>query len=268
MRTLLAQRLAERRNAVLGWALGWSVLVGMYVATWPTVRSHAEQYEGILRDLPAALRSAIGSSGPGAFGTPAGYLTAELLAITGPLLAMTMGVLLGAGALAREEEDGTLEVLLAQPVSRTEVLLARCAEAVLELLGVLLLGGVVLFLLGTLVDLQLGLLTCLRATGMLALLGGEGLALGLLVGAVTGRPGRSRALAGAAGLLVFLLNALGPSIHWLSGLVVVSPFHTLLGSDPFRRVPPWGAVAALAVPSLLMLVAAVVSFRSRDLRFR
>jgi ABC-2 type transport system permease protein len=268
MRTLVVQRWSERRRSILGWAAGWAVLVAMYVATWPTVRAHAEQYDGILRDLPAPLRAAIGSQAGGAFSTSAGYFTAELLAVTGPVLAMTMGVLLGAGAMAREEEDGTLELLLAQPVSRTKVLLARALEAALELLAVLLVAGCVLFALGTLVDLRLGLGTCLRATGMLALLGTEGLALGLLVGALSGRPGRSRAIAGGAALGAFLLNALGPSIGWLSGLVVISPFHTLVAGDPFRRVPPTASIGTLLAPSLLLLAVACVGFRRRDLRLR
>lgn len=268
MRVLLSERLRERRAALVGWVLGWLTLIGLYVATWPTVRAHAQQYDSILRDLPAAMRSAIGSQAGGAFSTPAGYFTAELLAVTGPVLAMTMGVLLGTAALARDEEDGTLEVLLAQPLERRTVLLARLLEGVLELLGVLAVGGLALWALGSAVDLRLGLLTCLRATEMLSLLGIEGLTLGILAGALFGRTGRSRALAGGLGLVVFLVNAAGPSISWLSGAVVVSPFHTLVASDPFRRLPPLGYVLVLLAPSLVFAVGAVVAFRRRDLHFR
>lgn len=267
MRALVERQLRDRRSSLIGWTLGWLTLIGMYVATWPTVRAHGQQYDDILKDLPAALRSAVGSQSDGAFSTPAGYFTAELLAVTGPVVAMTMGVLLGANALARGEEDGTLELLAAQPVSRSRLLASRLVEAVVELVAVLVVAGTGLYLLGRLVDLHLDLVTCLRSTVMLALLGAEGMSLALLVGAATGRSARARAAAGGAGLLVFLLNALGPSISWLSGAVAVSPFQTLVASDPFRRVPPVLSVTTLVLPTLLLTAGAWWAFRRRDLRF-
>ncbi|MDP9101166.1 MAG: ABC transporter permease [Actinomycetota bacterium] len=268
MRTLLLQQLRDRRASMVGWTLGWLTLVGMYVATWPTIKTHGRQYDDILRGLPSALRSVLGSQSGGAFSTPAGYFTAELLAITGPLVAITMGVLLGAGLLARDEEDGSLELLLAQPVSRTTVLLSRVTVAGAELVGVLALAGLALFASGLLVDLHVGVTTCLPATAMLALLGVQAMTLALLVGAVSGRSTPARAVAGAAGLVAFLLNALGPSISWLSGVVPVSPFHTLMASDPFRRMPPGTSVLTLVAPAAAFAAAAVVLFRRRDLRLR
>lgn len=267
MRTLLLRQLRDRRSSVIGWTLGWLILISMYVATWPTVKNHGKQYDEILRDLPAAMRSAVGGANGSAFSSPAGYFTAELLAVTGPILVLTMGVLLGSGALAKDEEDGSLEVILAQPVSRTSVLVARFGEGLVEMLGVLALAGLSLYALGSAVDLHLSLGSCLQATAMLALLGIEGMTLGLLVAALTGRTSRARALTGAVGLIVFLLNALGPSISWLADLVVLSPFHTLLKSDPFRHVVPAGTVVTLVLPSLAFVFIAAWAFRRRDLRF-
>lgn len=266
MIVLVRQQWRDRRAAVLGWFAGWSVLVGMYVATWPTVRAHAEQYDEILAGLPKAMRSAIGAEGSGAFSTPGGYLTAELLGVTGPVVAVTMGVLLGVSCLARDEEDGTLELVLAQPVSRTRLLLARAVAGCLEVIGILVATGVVLWLLGLAVGLDLGPVACVRALLMLALLSCEGLATAVLLGALLGRAGRARALAGAAGLGAFLLAALGPSIGSLEGAVRVSPFHTLLESDPFRQVPGVVPVLALLLPSAVMVAASVLAFRRRDLR--
>ena len=268
MRALLWQQWHDRRTALLGWLSGWSVLVGMYVATWPTVRSHAKQYDEILAGLPKAMQAAIGAEGGGAFSTPGGYLTAELLGVTGPIVAVTMGVLLGVTCLAHDEEDGTLELVLAQPVSRTRLLLSRALAGVGEIVVVLAGTSLLLWLLGLTVDLGLGFAASLRALLMLALLACEGLALSVLVGALLGRAARTRALAGGVGLLAFLLAALGPSIDGLHGAVRVSPFHTLVASDPFRHVPGAGSVAVLLLPTVAMVVTAVWAFRRRDLHFR
>lgn len=268
MTWLVRQQWRDRRAAALGWLAGWCVLVSMYVATWPTVRSHAEQYDEILAGLPKAMRAAIGAEGGGAFSTPGGYLTAELLSVTGPIVAVTMGVLLGVTCLAHDEDDGTLELLLAQPVSRTRLVLSRAAAGLAEIVVVLVVAGVVLWLLGLAVGLGLGLAASARALALLALLACEGLGLSLLVGALLGRAARTRALAGGVGLLAFLLSALGPSIAALSGAVRVSPFHTLVASDPFRQVPDWQHVALLVLPTVVMVALAAFAFRRRDLRLR
>jgi len=268
MRALLWQQWRDRRGAIAGWCAGWAVLVSMYVATWPTVRSHAKQYDDILAGLPKAMRSAIGAEGGGAFSTPGGYLTAELLGVTGPIVAVTMGVLLGVTVLAHDEDDGTLELVLVQPVSRTRLLLARATAGVLEIVGVLSVISLLLWLVGLAVGLGIGLIASARALLMLALLCCEGLALSVLVGALLGRAARTRAWAGGVGLLAFLLAALGPSIDGLEHAVRVSPFHTLVASDPFRSTPGAGSVAILLAPTVVMLGAAVLAFRRRDLRLR
>lgn len=265
---LVRQQWRDRRTALTGWLAGWVVLVGMYVATWPTVRAHARSYDEILAGLPKAMRSAIGAQGSGTFSSPGGYLTAELLGVTGPLVAVTMGVLLGVACLARDEEDGTLELLLAQPVSRARVLLSRTAAGVLEIMAVLLLASVALWLLGLAVGLGVGWVASARALLMLALLSAEGLSLSVLLGAVLGRAVQARALAGAAGLVAFLLAALGPSIDGLHGAVQLSPFHTLVASDPFRHVPGVLSVSALLLPTVVMVGASLLAFRRRDLRLR
>ena len=268
MKELVRLQWRDRRFVMVGWLAGWTVLVGMYVATWPTVRSHARQYDDILAGLPKAMRAAIGASGTGAFSTPGGYLTAELLGVTGPIVAVTMGVLLGVACFAREEEDGTIELVLAQPVRRSHLLMSRAVAGAAEVVGILLVVSLLLWALGQTVDLSIGLAACVRAFTMLALLSCEGMAVSVLAGALLGRASRARAVAGALGLLAFLLAALGPSIAGLEGAVSASPFHTLVQSDPFRHSPTLGPIAALLVPSVVMIVLAVAAFRRRDLRLR
>lgn len=76
-----------------------------------------------------------GTSGIAGFGrTAAGLVNLVLLVV--PLIALT----LGAQSIAGERERGTLATLLAQPVTRTEVLLGKYAGLALALGAALLLG--------------------------------------------------------------------------------------------------------------------------------
>jgi ABC-2 type transport system permease protein len=255
----------EQRNAFVGWGLAWCSLVAVYAFSWPAIGTSAGSYDALLDDMPEALRALLGSSGPGSLSTPAGYLTAELLSVTGPLMMVAMGVLAGTRALAGEEEAGSLELLLAQPVRRTAVLLSKLTSCLIGVTGVLLLAGVLLVAVRPLVGLELGAGAVARAMLMLGLLSVEALALGLALAALTGSVGRSRALAGAVTVALFVLHALGPVLPALTDVASWSPFHTVLASDPFRQPVGAGPLLALALPAAAMTALAVLAFRRRDL---
>jgi ABC-2 type transport system permease protein len=264
---VLRLSLRQQRFGILGWIATWGLLIGVYVASWPAVRSNGKKYDDILADLPPAMKSLIGSAaqGSGAFGTPEGYFSAELLALTGPLLVVAMGLLHGTRAVAHDEESGVLELLLAQPVTRVRVLLERFGAELVLVVGVLAAGAVALLSLGPIVDFGLSVGQVLRAFFLLCLLSTEALALGLLLGAVTGRVGRSRASGGAVLLVAFLLHALGPSVSWLGWGEDVSPFATVVRADPFNQGIGLGTLLTLLLPTLVMVVAATRAFVRRDL---
>ena len=50
--------------------------------------------------------------------SPAGYLQATVFSLIGPLLVLMCAVTLAAGTIATPEEDGGMELLLANPLSR------------------------------------------------------------------------------------------------------------------------------------------------------
>lgn len=262
---LLLLALREQRGAFFGWAASWLLLVSVYVASWPAVRDNGEKYDEILSDLPVAMRKMLGSAAAsGVFSTAEGYFTVELLSVTGPALVVIMALLRGTKLVAHEEETGPLETLLAQPVSRTRVLLERGAAAALELVAVLACAGAGLLAIGSLVDVGLSVTQVLRAFSVLALLALEALALGVFFGALLGRVGRSRAVGGGVLLVAFLLHAVGSSIPGVSWAVPLSPFHTVVASDPFRHGVAAGALLALTIPTCALMTASVAAFRRRD----
>ena len=58
--------------------------------------------------------------------SPAGYLQATIFSLVGPLLVLMCAITLGARTIARPEEDGGMELMLANP-SRRAVRLATIA---------------------------------------------------------------------------------------------------------------------------------------------
>ena len=103
-----------------------------------------------------------------------------------PLLLLVAAIGAGAGAIAGEEERGTLELLLANPVSRTKVVLEKSVALVAEIAGL----GFVLWLallvgaLLTSMDISAGHLAAATLSAVLLALAYG--AIALLLGAATG----------------------------------------------------------------------------------
>ncbi|MDP9020563.1 MAG: ABC transporter permease, partial [Actinomycetota bacterium] len=132
--TVARRFLADRRRGFLWWSLGVLVTVGLTVAVWPSVRGQ-QQFEDLVRDLPPAVRALFGAQDGIPFTSPAGYLHGRLFSSLLPLLLVVFGIGLGARAVGGAEEDGTLELVLAHPVSRARVAFQRYGAVVVLILG-------------------------------------------------------------------------------------------------------------------------------------
>lgn len=151
--------------------------------------------------LLAVALSTLSLSGSGMFGFAGFGRTAASLINLVLLIVPLMGLTIGAQALAAEREQGTLSYLLAQPVSRAEVLAGKLLGLGAALLAALLLGfGLAALLLawqGGLVEVgRYGLLV-----GFSLLLALVSLSLGMALSAWS----RSSALAVGLALLAWLM---------------------------------------------------------------
>lgn len=261
---VLVEAIRERRRSLLWWMLGIVALVALTVAFYPSIRDDASLSE-YAEDLPESLR-ALFAGGEVDIASPAGYLNSQVYALMAPLILLIFTIGAGAGAVAGEEERGTLDLLLAHPVRRRNYVIQRAlALAVLvALLSAALLAAVALGSLA--VDLEIGfdkLFAASVSVGLLALLFG---AAALAAGAI--RPGRSRAIAVAAGLAVaaWIFDGLAQTVDALDPWRPLSPYYQALGENPLREGIPWDGWAILAAGTALLVVVAAAGLERRDVR--
>ncbi len=255
--------LYDQRRGLLGWTVSLVGLVAMYAALWPSIRDQPTLND-YLDQMPAALRSLFAASGAD-MSTPAGYVQVELFSLMAPLLLIIYGITAGAAAIAGEEDRHTLELLLANPVSRPRIMLEKLAALAA---GMAVLGaGTALALLaaGPLAGLSLPLGGVTAALVHMALLGIEFGALALAVGAGTGRPGLSRAVPAVVAGIAYVVNGLAPVVDWLHPIQRFSPFYQYAGHDPLRHGLSWPAVLVTVGSILVLAAVAVAGFRQRDI---
>ncbi len=134
MLAILGQQVRRSRGQVLGWGLSLAVLAAYLLSFYDTLASQVAQLDAMLRSYPPQLMAFFGEVAT--LGTPEGYLTIEFFSYM-PLIIGIYAVLTGSGLLAADEENGTLDLLLAHPVSRAELFFGRTVGLVLALFGIL-----------------------------------------------------------------------------------------------------------------------------------
>jgi ABC-2 type transport system permease protein len=260
---LYVKSLRDQRRSLSGWSLALIAFSVFMMAMYPTVKDTAKQLDDYIRQMPETLKSLFG--GLNDYATMTGYLKAEMFNFMVPVLFLIFAIGSGGRAIAGEEERGTLELLMGNPVSRRRVVVQKLGALLtsIAVLTALLWSGVAIGAVAIGASLSLIHLTA-QATS-LALLSVAFGSMAFATGAFFGR--KAVASATCAGLAVagYLVNALSSSVGWLRPYRLLSPFYYYGAHDPILHGLDPLHVAVLAGISILFAAAALVGFERRDL---
>lgn len=262
LRSVAGKTLFEQRRAIVWWSLGTVAMVMIVIAYYPSVRDDpglTEYYES----LPEAAQALSGGVNVN-FSTPDGWLNGQLFANIGPLIFIIFGILLGSGALGREEDKGTAELLLTLPITRRRVVAEKALASfvLIAALGAVLVATLAI---GTeLFEMSVGFDGVLAASIQTVLLGTTFGALALLVSAALGPHAHGGAISAATAFAAFLLYSLAPVVKSLQGWDKLSPFYWFQASDPIGTGFDLGHLAVLAAASVVLTAGAIWLFDRRD----
>ena len=257
----------DRRFANLAWAAGIVAVVALTASLWPSIKGSAS-FDDLIDDLPDTVKALIGAHGGISLGTPAGYLNARIFATLLPVLLTVYGISIGARAIAGSEHDGTLELILTNPVSRVRVATERAVSVAAFLTALGAVALLALLLLGTAVGMldELSLLRLAGACGGVTVLAGLHAAIAFAVGAATGHHGSAVAVAATVAVAGYLLAGLLTTTDSLNWLQALSPWHWLLDSNVLvNGTPPVPLIIEIAL-SITLVAFGVQRFNRRDLR--
>jgi ABC-2 type transport system permease protein len=167
---------------------------------------------------------------------------------------------------AGEEEDRILALVLAHPIRRARLVLAKAAAIALIVLVVAFavwIGFVVGVALGG-GGISLAHMTALAV--QLAFFGFAAGAVGLALGAGTGSRSLANGLAAGIVVLGWLVNSFAPLVGAIAWLKYLTLFYYYAGHDPLTRGVGLSGLAVLGLVTVVLTAAAIVSFERRDLR--
>lgn len=255
--TVLLKSLRDQKWQVIGFGLALLAMAAIDVFIWPTYRTTVEQMK-----LPEAVQAFFGSDLN--YATAAGFISAEFFSWI-PILLIVYAVIQGTGAVAGEESSGTIDLLMAQPLSRAGMVTQKCVAAVV---GTFLIIGIgYLGFLGSIpfvsIDISLGdaALASINMVPISLLF----FALSLWLGVVA--PNRAYAAGGAVAFATaaYFANSLATGVEALHWLRYTSPFYYYGAGLPLVRGLNWPHVGLLLGVSLAFAGSAVRAFMRRDI---
>lgn len=261
---ILERALRDRRRSLIGWALGIGIYVGMIVAFWPSIRGSSEISKAI-ENYPEAMKEFFGGAAGFDYTRPGGFLNTQLFSLILPLLVSAFAIGFGAAALASDHQRGALDLELSLPVRRARLVGEKAAALVAGVAMLTLVSGLVIVVVGVLVDLGIPTAEVAAAcTGvaLIALLHGL---LALTVAAGTGNRALAVGVSTAAFVAGYLIQALSGLVDALEPLRSLSPLHHANGTIPISNGFPVVHHLLLAAVCALLYVAVVQLFERRDI---
>jgi ABC-2 type transport system permease protein len=261
LRNVFTKSLWDARRSLPGWTVAIVAVALMYAAFWPSVNSPA--MGDALAAYPEGVLNALNA---GDLTTAPGYLGGAVYGLLVPLLVAVFMIAAGARCVAGDEDAGTLDLVLAHPVSRSRLALQRLGGALtgMAVVAVALLVAM-LALRGPFELTTVSPAGFLAINLHLALFGGVFGALAFAVGAATGSRGLALGASAAVAVLAYLANSVFPQVAALAWTRSSSPFHWYLGGEPLVHGVQWGGVAASLAATAVLAAVGTVLFVRRDL---
>ena len=262
LHSVFLKSLRDVRRAFAWWSIGLAGYVVLIVGLWPAVRDNPA-LKDLTQSYPEELK-AFFSFGGFDISTAEGFLGTELYSLMVPLLLVVAAIGAGSRAIAGEEERGTLELLLGNPISRRRLVLEKAGALATELAGLAAVLFVTLMLATTAAGMDVSIGNLASATASALLLS---LALGSLafaIGGATGRRALAIGLSAAAGVAGYLINGLAPLVDAIHAIRWLSPWYHYAAGDPLRTGLSADHALVLAGVAAVAVALAVAAFDRRD----
>ncbi len=261
LKSIFFKTLYEKRWMILFWTLGVAAMAMLTLSFYSTFRDG--NFDEVLKNLPKAAQGLAGSLASNK--TIPGFVSQQVFALRVPLLTLIMGIMLFTGLLAGDEGEGTLQSLLAQPVSRARVFIEKFVAGMIISFIICTGAAIGIKLALLIINEQLNpwaLMQSVIGVWLLTLVFGT---IGFATGAITGRRSVASGVASLFAFGTYLISSLAPSVSSLETIQKISPFY-------YYNSPPTAVyglklsnVLVMAITTLVLIAVSLFIFNRRDI---
>lgn len=263
---LLLQTIKKKRNTLLAYLAINGALVWMLVAVFPSMAQKGEELSKAFENYPEVMLKALNIDMASFLTSLEGFLTAENFSIMWPIILIILTISLGTGAIAGEVEKGTIEILLAQPLSRVKIFLAKYAAGIMITFLFVLISVFSVIPFALLHNVEFDSQSYLVMSALGALLGFSLLGLSMMFSSFFSERGKAAALTTAVVIVMYAFNLIASFKESLDKLKYLSFFyyHDHNAAMLEHLIDPLAIAVFLGVGVVCALVGLVV-FVKRDI---
>lgn len=202
-----------------------SGFIWMYVAIYPSIAKESEKLKESFEAFPKEFFQAFDIDIASFVSSFEGFISGEYFSILWPMILVVLIIAYAGSAIAGEIEKGTIELLLAQPLSRLKIFLSKYIAGLIFVLAYILLSNfsVVPFSLLHGVDLQLANYLTISVIGFSFALAVFGLCL--FISSAVSSKGLPMAITGGTMIIMYALDIFSSLRPSLDKIKYVSFFH-------------------------------------------
>ena len=266
MISIIIWEIKQRKNYLFWWTLSIVSIIATLLLVYPSIHSQADQLNKVLNQLPAALRDLKTGGNQVDITSPVGYLNSQLFYATLPFMQIIMAIGLGSSLLARDEQNHTLELLLARPISRGKLLAAKALSGLSLMLIVSVIGAIATVILAKLVNLQIATGYILAASLYTMLFSISFGAIAFTLSAASNSTRRaSMGVAVALSFGGYLLASLSGMSHYIETPAKLLPYHYFNPAQILVGHVAVGLNVYLITTAFAAVLISWLGFRRRDI---
>src|SRR5689334_3613679 len=110
MFSIITSTVKQRKAFVAWWSIGIISYIILSLAFYPAFRDQAAELNKAIAQIPDSVKSFLADSTD--YASPIGFMSSKLFYLFEPLLFAGVAIALGCTLIAREEREGTIELLL------------------------------------------------------------------------------------------------------------------------------------------------------------
>lgn len=262
LKNIFLKTLRDQLGSIFWWSLGF-IFLSIYL-TWfyPYISKNAEIFK-MVEALPPVIKNLIGDIDFAA--TPAGFFNLQPFSFSAPIMILFYSVSKGVGVVAGEKENGTLDLLLSKPVSRSQIIIQKVLSIStgLAIIHIFFFLGMALGL--TLFKINLNIFKLAEAMISLYFLSLSFLMISVSTGIIF--LDRKKALGVVSGfaLISFIINSYSPGLKPFQIARTLSPFYYNSGNSPIKNGLDLHLILFQVLIIFMFLILSLLTFNKRDL---
>jgi ABC-2 type transport system permease protein len=250
-----------RWRSLLWWTIAMFILALFVDVFYPSVRD-APGLDELFAELPESVQPLLGAVD---FTSPEGYLLGQSYLFFIPAVLLVFAIGRAASTIAGEEEDGTLDLLLAQPISRISVFAQKSLVLAFAIVMLAIATLLPTLIAGPALGLDVPPSNLVAVTATMTVFIFFFAAVTMAVSAGSGRRMWGVAVAAGIGFVTYLVDGLGQNISWLEPLRPATPWYWYNATGAVVDGDIWPGIGVLFLAGLLIGGIGLAFFTRRNL---